>query len=73
MLITRAKGKHDTRENASARQQLLRPEQEDVILDWCRHRASMGLPNSSSDIRVKASAIAGKEVGKKWHKKFESR
>ena len=71
--MARAKGKHETRQNASARQQLLSPEQEIVLLDWCRHRASMGLPYSHADIRAKASAISGKEVGKKWHEKFERR
>ena len=33
----------------------------------------MGLPFSAADIRAKATTICGKEVGKRWHKKFEKR
>ena len=69
----RAKGCHDTWQNACAKQQLLSPEQEDTLVKWCELRASMGKPWTYTDLRSQAEAISGKSVGQNWHRKFEKR
>ena len=72
-LSDRAKGHHDSGPIASAKRQLLSPEQEDTLVRWCELRALIGEAWSSADLRVQAEAISGKKVGQNWHRKFEKR
>ncbi|KAF8168424.1 hypothetical protein B0H34DRAFT_670593 [Crassisporium funariophilum] len=59
-LTDRAKGRRDTWDNASAKQQLLSTKQEDTLVKWCELRASMSEAWSAADLRAQAEAIAGK-------------
>ena len=72
-LADRGKGRHTSRSEASAKRQLLTPEQEQTLVDWIKHQASMGLPFSKKELESRASKMAGRKVGKTWHKKFTSR
>jgi len=40
------------------------------LFQWASHRAEMGMPFSVRDLRAEAAVIAGREPGKRWHKKF---
>ena len=71
MLGDRAKGCHDSWMCASAKQQLLSPDEEDTIVKWCELRASMGEPWSAAELHSQAEEISGKPVGKNWNHKFE--
>lgn len=75
LLYTHGQSKncHDTWENASAKCQLLTPDEEKSILVWAVHRASIGMLFSPADLHAEAGKILGKEVGKKWHTKFKQR
>lgn len=70
-LSDRAKGHHDSGPIASAKRQLLSPEQEDMLVRWCELRALIGEAWSSADLCVQDKAISGKKVGQNWHRKFE--
>ncbi len=72
-LSDRAKGRHDSWRNASAKRQLLTQEEEDTLVKWCTHRASMGQPWTRTELRARAEEISGKSVGRTWHRKFEKR
>jgi hypothetical protein len=52
------------------KKQLLTDEQENTLVAWTVHHAEMGLPFAISDIRVEASVVSGKPVGKLWVKQF---
>jgi len=62
MLTDRAKGHHNSWKNVCSRQQRL---------TTARSCGQMGMPYTAEDLHTEASAICGKEVGKKWHKEFE--
>lgn len=72
-LSDRGKGRHTSEKEAAARRQLLTPEQENVLLDWCVMHASLGEPWTPEDLRAQAGIISGKKVGAEWHRKFEKR
>ena len=72
-LSNRGKGRHASWSVASAKRQLLTPEQEQTLVDWVKHQGSMGLPYSKKKLEARASEMAGRKVGKSWHKKFMNR
>ena len=72
-LTDRAKGRHRSWRDVSAKRQLLSPEQEAALVDWCILRGSMGEPWSAAELCNEATAISGKEVGNQWHRSFEKR
>ena len=69
-LLDRAKGRHDCIQVPASKRRLLTPEQARTLIQWASHRAEMGLPYSIKDLRAEASAMAGRELGKRWHIKF---
>lgn len=72
-LRDRALGRHDSWQTACAKQQLLTPEQEEALVQWCGLRASSGEPWTPLELRAQAEAVSGKTVGQNWHRKFEKR
>ena len=72
-LTDRGKRRHASRSEANAMRQLLTPEQEQTLVDWVKHCGSMGLPFSKKELEARASTMAGRKVGKSWHKKFMRR
>jgi len=72
-LSDRASGRHTSKNQASQARQILTPEEEQTLLDWCRQRAQEARPWSAQELRAYAQEIFGKKIGKKWHLKFEAR
>jgi Tc5 transposase DNA-binding domain len=58
---------------SSQQRQTLSPEEEQVLLDWCRQRAQESRPWTPQKLRARAHEIFGKTIGEKWHTKFEKR
>jgi hypothetical protein len=58
---------------ASAKRQLLTPEQEQTLVEWIEHRASMGQPFDRKELEARASLMAGRKVGPSWYKRFLKR
>jgi hypothetical protein len=55
---------------AHGKQQLLSPEQEQVLVDWINHLSSSGHPLSKRTIRKKTAAISGRKASKGWIPRF---
>jgi hypothetical protein len=72
-LLDCAKGRHESTPVAFSKRCLLTPEQSNTLIEWASHRAEMGIPASIQDLRAEAGAMAGREPGKQWHKKFLQR
>lgn len=72
-LNDRGKGRHASRREASAKRQLLTPDQEQTLVDWVKHQGSMGLPFSKKELEAWASKLAGRQVGVSWYKNFMKR
>ena len=72
-LNDRGKGRHASRREASAKRQLLTPDQEQTLVDWVKHQGSMGLPFSKKELEARASRSAGRTVGVSWYKNFMKR
>ena len=66
----RGKRCHASWSEANAMRQLLTPEQEQTLVDWVKLCRSMGLSFSKKELEAQASTMAGRKVGKSWHKKF---
>ncbi|KAG5651784.1 hypothetical protein H0H81_007423 [Sphagnurus paluster] len=58
---------------AASKQQLLTPEQEQVLVDWCNLRSSAATPNHPRDIAAQAFQISGKMPGIHWAERFLTR
>lgn len=56
-------GHHESQMVASAKRQLLTPEQEQSLVEWIKHRASMGLLLDHKELDAQASILAGRQVG----------
>jgi hypothetical protein len=54
---------------------MLAPEEEQVLLDWCRQseRAQESCPWTPQELHARAHEISGKTISRKWHTKFEKR
>ena len=72
-LTDRAKGPHTPFKDANRCRQLLTINEEQNLVHWVEHRSTMGLPFSAEDLRISAAVISGKDVGRRWHKKFLKR
>jgi hypothetical protein len=73
MLQNRYKGQTTSRQKAAEKSQILLPEEEAVLTEWCDLHGSSGKPASAPSLRGHALAISGKLPGKKWHRRFISR
>ena len=69
-LSDRAGGHHHSQKDACAAQQLLTPEQEQILVDWAKQRGEMGKPFLCEDLCTEATAISGKMIGQKWPYRF---
>ena len=69
-LSDRAGGCHCSQKDACVAQQLLTPEQEQILVDWAKQRGEMGKPFSYKDLCAEATAISGKTIGQKWPYRF---
>jgi hypothetical protein len=67
----RPKNHHVSFTESSQQRQTLAPEEEQVLLDWCRQRVQESRPWTPQKLLAPAHEISGKTIGKKWHKKFE--
>lgn len=72
-LCERRSGKHGSLKAAGKKCQLIKPEQESVLLDWAENEADMGKPMDMRDIRSFASQLAGKVAGKNWARRMVGR
>lgn len=63
-------GHHESQMVASAKRQLLTPEQEQSLVEWIKHQASMGLLLDRKELDAQASILAGRQVGPSWNKRF---
>jgi hypothetical protein len=72
-LLNCAKGCHESTLVAFSKRCLLTPEQANMLIEWASHYAEIGIPASIQDLRAEVGAMAGREPGKQWHKKFLQR
>ena len=72
-LQNRYKGQTTSRQKAAEKSQILLPEEETVLTEWCSLHGSSGKPASAPVLRGHALAISGKFPGKNWHRRFISR
>lgn len=54
-------------------QQLLTPQQENVLLDWCDHLLQSAMPLDPKTLREYAYSLTGKRPGKNWCNRFIKR
>ncbi|KAG2737227.1 hypothetical protein P692DRAFT_20762273, partial [Suillus brevipes Sb2] len=69
-LHDRATGRHQSIQHAARKRQLLSPQQEEALLDWCCLNLSFTTPLHTRDLHTYALEICGRRPGKKLVRRF---